>query len=67
MGLWAEFDHAGEGVWRVRGFYGSPNNLALYLGRVFPLAWQVAAWLEKGGRRRWVYALAAVVIWWPFC
>jgi O-antigen ligase len=50
-----------EGVWRVRGFYGSPNNLALYLGRVFPLTIAVAAWGSRG-RRRWVYAAAAVVI-----
>lgn len=33
-----------EGVWRVRGFYGSPNNLALYLGRVFPLCVAIAVW-----------------------
>ena len=26
-----------EGVWRVRGPYGSPNNLALYLGHVLPI------------------------------
>ena len=25
-----------EGTWRVRGFFGSPNNLALYLGRALP-------------------------------
>jgi O-antigen ligase len=31
-------------VWRVRGFYGSPNNLALYLGRVFPLCVAIAVW-----------------------
>lgn len=39
-----------EGVSRVRGFYGSPNNLALYLGRVFPLALAVAAfWRLRPG------------------
>jgi O-antigen ligase len=50
-----------EGVWRVRGFYGSPNNLALYLGRILPLTIAMAAWGARG-RRRWVYGLAAVVI-----
>jgi len=67
-----------EGVSRVRGFYGSPNNLALYLGRVFPLAVAVAAfWRPQPGpaaggrtsgatggegRRRWFYALGAAVM-----
>ena len=50
-----------EGVWRVRGLYGSPNNLALYLGKVFPLAVAVAAWGWKG-RRRWGYGLAALLM-----
>ncbi len=40
-----------EGVARVRGFYGSPNNLALYLGRAFPLAVAVAAWGGAGNRQ----------------
>ena len=39
-----------EGVSRVRGFYGSPNNLALYLGRIFPLVVAVAAfWRPRPG------------------
>ncbi len=50
-----------EGVWRVRGFYGSPNNLALYLGRAFPLAVAVGLW-ARGGRRRWLYGLAALAM-----
>jgi O-antigen ligase len=50
-----------EGVWRVRGFYGSPNNLALYLGKVFPLAVAVVVWGQKG-RRRWAYGLAGLVM-----
>jgi putative inorganic carbon (HCO3(-)) transporter len=50
-----------EGVGRVRGFYGSPNNLALYLGRVLPLAVAMAAW-GRGERRRWPYALAALLM-----
>ena len=51
-----------EGVWRVRAAYPSPNNLGLFLGRTLPLA--VALALSRGGgslRRRWLYALAAVV------
>jgi O-antigen ligase len=50
-----------EGVWRVPGFYGSPNNLALYLGKVFPLVVAVVAWGRKE-RRRWLYGLATLVM-----
>jgi O-antigen ligase len=50
-----------EGIWRVRGFYGSPNNLAIYLGRLFPLGVAVAVWGQRG-QRRWAYALAALVM-----
>jgi O-antigen ligase len=50
-----------EGVWRVRGFYGSPNNLALYLGRIFPLSVAMVAW-GQAGRRRWAYGLAALLM-----
>lgn len=50
-----------EGVWRVRGFYGSPNNLALYLGKVFPLTIALVAW-GRQGKRRWLYGLAALLI-----
>jgi O-antigen ligase len=50
-----------EGIWRVRGFYGSPNNLALYLGRLFPLGVAVALWGRRRGRR-WIYGLAALVM-----
>jgi O-antigen ligase len=55
-----------EGVWRVRGFYGSPNNLALYLGRVFPLGVAIAAFASSswgtGRRRRWACGLAALLM-----
>jgi O-antigen ligase len=60
-----------EGVWRVRGFYGSPNNLALYLGRVLPLGVAVVAVgafplqavkTGRRGRRRWLYGAAALVM-----
>jgi O-antigen ligase len=47
-----------EGVARVRAFYGSPNNLALYLGRVLPLAVVVSIWASRQPRR-WAYAVAA--------
>ena len=46
-----------EGVLRVRGFYGSPNNLALFLGRTLPIALCLAAF---GRRRQIAYGLAAV-------
>jgi O-antigen ligase len=52
---------AAEGVGRVRGFYGSPNNLALYLGRLLPLTLAIAAWGQRGGRR-WAYLLAFLVM-----
>jgi O-antigen ligase len=52
---------AAEGVSRARGFYGSPNNLALYLGRVLPLAVVAAVWGVRG-RWRWVYAVTSVVM-----
>jgi O-antigen ligase len=57
-----------DGVWRVRGFYGSPNNLALYLGRVLPTLVAIGAFatVRPGNRadslRRWSYALAGVVL-----
>ncbi len=48
---------AEPGLWRVTSVYGSPNNLGLYLGRVWPLA---AAMLTEapepkpiGTHRRW--------------
>jgi hypothetical protein len=43
-----------EGVWRVRGFYGSPNNLALLLDRVIPMTLAIAAFggvaVSRAGR-----------------
>jgi O-antigen ligase len=45
-------------VWRVHALYGSPNNLALYLDRIVPLALAVSAF---GVSRRLPYALAALV------
>ena len=48
-----------EGVRRIRGIYGSPNNLALVLGRLLPLMLAVA--LAGSGKRRWLYGLATVL------
>ncbi len=40
-----------EGVRRIRGVYGSPNNLSLFLGRVFPLTLAVSLFGTAKGRR----------------
>lgn len=49
---------AEESLRRIRAFYGSPNNLGLYLGRAAPLA--LCLWAFGGGR--WRYGLALVPI-----
>ncbi|MHB1317074.1 MAG: O-antigen ligase family protein [Anaerolineae bacterium] len=50
-----------EGVRRARGYFGSPNNLALYLERLLPLGASVAS--EPGPRRRrWAYAAGAAIL-----
>lgn len=41
---------AAEGVWRARGPYGSPNNLALWLGRALPLGLAGVAAARLRGR-----------------
>jgi len=53
---------AAEGVLRARGPYGSPNNLALWLGRALPLA--VATAFDSGtvGRRSRYVAWAAALL-----
>lgn len=58
-----------DGVSRVRGLYGSPNNLALYLGRLLPLVLSLVLFGGRGGRsavlrprRRWAYGLAGLVM-----
>ncbi len=48
-----------EGVFRVRGPYGSPNNLALYLERVLPLMLAVVI-LGRGRKRKLAYACLLV-------
>ncbi|MCR4406539.1 MAG: O-antigen ligase family protein [Anaerolineae bacterium] len=46
-----------EGVRRVRGLYGSPNNLALFLERALPMMAAGVLW-SAGRWRRWLYGLA---------
>ncbi len=48
------------GLPRLTSVYQSPNSVALYLGRVWPLLAAVAI-LGRGGRRRW-YAIALVPV-----
>lgn len=50
-----------EGVWRVRGPFGSPNNLALYLGHVLPVLLAVAVFGVNHWRRLAAGLLAALV------
>jgi O-antigen ligase len=49
---------AEEGVRRLRSVYGSPNNVGLFLGRVFPIG--LALLLLGRGRRRVLYGLALI-------
>ncbi len=52
------------GLLRLRSFYGSPNNVALYLDRLLPLLVAVALLGTRAahGRRRWLYAAAILPI-----
>ncbi|MCP4426015.1 MAG: hypothetical protein GY803_16100, partial [Chloroflexi bacterium] len=65
-GLWQYgFDRnslitAEGGLMRLRSIYGSPNNVALYLGRVLPLLAAMVLLGVKNGRRRWLYGLAII-------
>ncbi|MCA9916300.1 MAG: O-antigen ligase family protein [Anaerolineales bacterium] len=62
-GLWQigfareELITAEGGLLRLRSIYGSPNNVALYLGRVVPLMGAMALLGSKQihGRRWWLY------------
>jgi O-antigen ligase len=66
IGLWQYVTHTGlitaeDGVLRITSVYGSPNNLALYLGR----AWPVALAVTLMGRQRWrrvAYGLAVLAM-----
>jgi O-antigen ligase len=48
------------GLMRLRSVYGSPNNAALYLGRLIPLL--VAFFVMGSGRRRLAYSLGLLPI-----
>ena len=50
-----------EGVWRVRGPFGSPNNLALYLGHALPIMLAVATF-GRDRRRRLAAGLLSLLI-----
>jgi len=50
-----------EGVWRVRGPYGSPNNLALYLGHVLPILLALTLFGESRWRRLGAGLLATLI------
>ena len=45
------------GLLRLQSVYYSPNNVGLYLGRVWPLLMAIVLWGGRG-RRRWLYGLA---------
>ncbi|MBE2220350.1 MAG: O-antigen ligase family protein [Anaerolineae bacterium] len=63
IGLWQyAFDPdslitAEGGLMRVRSIFGSPNNLALYLGRILPLLAAMLLLGKENGTRRWLYSL----------
>ncbi len=49
------------GLLRLRSIYGSPNNVALYLGRMLPLLVSMALLgASAGRRRRWLYGGAII-------
>ena len=50
-----------EGVRRARAFYGSPNNLALYIERLLPLGLAMALW-GRTRCRRWLYGLGSLAV-----
>jgi O-antigen ligase len=52
---------AEEGTERLRSVYGSPNNVGLFLGRVFPIGLAITL-LSRDKRRRIFYGLALIPI-----
>lgn len=64
IGLWqfsaGAMTITAEGVQRVRGLYGSPNNLALYLERSVAVTLALALFLRRG-RVRWILLAATLV------
>jgi O-antigen ligase len=64
IGLWTFVTGQGvitaeEGTWRLVSVYGSPNNVALWLGRCIPLVLAIA--LSSKGTGRW-WAGSALVL-----
>jgi len=51
-----------EGVRRARGYFGSPNNLALYLERLLPLSVSLAATPGSSRRRLWYISSAVILL-----
>ena len=59
----AELITAEGGLMRIPSIYGSPNNLALYLGRILPLLLALALVdNESNGRRRQAYMATLIPI-----
>ncbi|MGH2458715.1 MAG: O-antigen ligase family protein, partial [Chloroflexota bacterium] len=50
---------AEDSLRRIRAFYGSPNNLGLFLGRALPMAVGLGLWAKRG--RGWL-AIAALAM-----
>jgi O-antigen ligase len=66
IGLWqyatgTNLIAAEGGVMRLRSVYGSPNNVALYLGRALPIAIAVML-MSQHKLRRVAYAFAALIM-----
>lgn len=49
------------GMPRLQSVFGTPNNAALFLGRVVPFG-AAALLIDRGGWRRWLYGVAAFVM-----
>ncbi|MFN8491095.1 MAG: O-antigen ligase family protein [Caldilineaceae bacterium] len=64
VGIWQYVTGAmvitAEGVWRVRAFYGSPNNLALYLDRTLAVTLALALF-SKTTRTRLLWGALALL------
>ncbi len=52
---------AEAGMLRLKSVFGTPNNAALYLGRLIPIAAAVAL-MGSGKRRRWLYGGAGILM-----
>jgi putative inorganic carbon (HCO3(-)) transporter len=52
---------AEAGLRRIRGFYGSPNNLGLFLGRVLPFTFALVLWW-KSSRTIWLVAFLIIAV-----